>query len=189
MCAQGSKLVGSVMGNNSYVGAGCAIEDSLVLGNDYYTNDKTRAQSRDKGESALGIGARRAPAALPVMAQRVRLAGRELPSGQHDACALLTIYHIPASGTCVHEEQVSRTTMTCINICESAVATGPAVPLRDFQARIASQVCMTGFAKVLRALLAGLRRGELRDQGGGHRRQCVHRLKCAHHQRGRRHRC
>ena len=56
-CLQGSKVVGSVMGNNSYVGDGCSIEDSLVLGNDYYTNDKTRAQSRDKGESALGIGA------------------------------------------------------------------------------------------------------------------------------------
>lgn len=60
--AQGSKLVGCVIGNNSYVGAGCTIEDSLVLGNDYYTNDKTRAQSLEKGESALGIGARsRAP--------------------------------------------------------------------------------------------------------------------------------
>lgn len=56
--AQGSRIAGCVMGNNSYVGAGCTIEDSLVLGNDYYTNDKTRAQSLEKGESALGIGAR-----------------------------------------------------------------------------------------------------------------------------------
>ena len=55
---QGSRLNGCVMGNNSYVGAGCSLEASLVLGNDYYTNDKTRAQSLEKGESALGIGAR-----------------------------------------------------------------------------------------------------------------------------------
>ena len=55
---QGSRLSGCVMGNNSYVGAGCTLESSLVLGNDYYTNDKTRAQSLEKGESALGIGAR-----------------------------------------------------------------------------------------------------------------------------------
>ena len=45
-----------MIGNNSYIGEGCAIEKSLVLGNDYYTNEKTRAASIEKGESALGIG-------------------------------------------------------------------------------------------------------------------------------------
>ena len=33
------------------------LEKSLVLGNDYYTNEKTRAASLEKGESALGVGA------------------------------------------------------------------------------------------------------------------------------------
>lgn len=53
---QGSKILGCVLGNNSYVGNGCTLEKTLVLGNDYYTNDKTRAASLEKGESALGIG-------------------------------------------------------------------------------------------------------------------------------------
>lgn len=53
---QGSKVTGCVIGNNSYIGKGCTIEKTLVLGNDYYTNDKTRALSHEKGESALGIG-------------------------------------------------------------------------------------------------------------------------------------
>lgn len=53
---QGSKISGCVLGNNSYVGEGCILEQTLVLGNDYYTNDKTRAASLEKGESALGIG-------------------------------------------------------------------------------------------------------------------------------------
>ncbi len=48
--------MGCVLGNNSYVGQGCTLEKTLVLGNDYYTNDKTRAASLEKGESALGIG-------------------------------------------------------------------------------------------------------------------------------------
>ncbi|KAK9914771.1 hypothetical protein WJX75_000324 [Coccomyxa subellipsoidea] len=54
---RGSKISGCVLGNNSYVGEGCILEQTLVLGNDYYTNDKTRAASLEKGESALGIGA------------------------------------------------------------------------------------------------------------------------------------
>ncbi|BDA43485.1 Glucose-1-phosphate adenylyltransferase [Coccomyxa sp. Obi] len=54
---RGSKILGCVLGNNSYVGQGCTLEKTLVLGNDYYTNDKTRAASLEKGESALGIGA------------------------------------------------------------------------------------------------------------------------------------
>lgn len=45
-----------MIGNNSYIGEGCTLEKSLVLGNDYYTNEKTRAASIEKGESALGIG-------------------------------------------------------------------------------------------------------------------------------------
>ncbi len=53
---QGSTIRGCVLGNNTYVGEGCTLEQTLVLGNDYYTNDKTRAASLEKGESALGIG-------------------------------------------------------------------------------------------------------------------------------------
>jgi len=53
---QGSTILGCVIGNNSFVGEGCTLEQTLVLGNDYYTNDKTRAASLEKGESALGIG-------------------------------------------------------------------------------------------------------------------------------------
>ena len=53
---QGSKICGCVIGNNSFIGEGCTVEKSLVLGNDYYTNEKTRAASREKGESALGVG-------------------------------------------------------------------------------------------------------------------------------------
>ena len=45
-----------MIGNNTYIGEGCTVEKSLVLGNDYYTNEKTRAASIEKGESALGIG-------------------------------------------------------------------------------------------------------------------------------------
>ncbi len=45
-----------MIGNNSYIGEGCTVEKSLVLGNDYYTNEKTRAASIEKGESALGVG-------------------------------------------------------------------------------------------------------------------------------------
>ncbi|CAK0781127.1 hypothetical protein CVIRNUC_005292 [Coccomyxa viridis] len=51
-----SKILGCVIGNNSYIGEGCVLEKSLVLGNDYYTNEKTRAASLEKGESALGVG-------------------------------------------------------------------------------------------------------------------------------------
>jgi hypothetical protein len=54
---QGSKLSGCVVGINSYIGRGSTLENTLVLGNDYYTNDKSRALSLEKGESALGIGA------------------------------------------------------------------------------------------------------------------------------------
>lgn len=53
---QGSTILGCVIGNNTFVGEGCRLEQTLVLGNDYYTNDKTRAASLEKEESALGIG-------------------------------------------------------------------------------------------------------------------------------------
>ena len=53
---QSSKILGCVIGNNSYIGEGCTVEKSLDLGNDYYTNEKTRAASIEKGESALGVG-------------------------------------------------------------------------------------------------------------------------------------
>jgi len=63
---QNSKIYGCVIGNNSYVGDGCNIERTLVLGNDYYTNHKTRAASVVKGESALGIGAASSSASLAL---------------------------------------------------------------------------------------------------------------------------
>ena len=55
--AQGSKFSGCVIGCNSYVGEGCELINTLVLGNDTYTNDASRAASREKGEVVLGIGA------------------------------------------------------------------------------------------------------------------------------------
>ena len=39
-----------MIGNNSYIGEGCVLEKSLVLGNDYYTNEKTRAASLEKAD-------------------------------------------------------------------------------------------------------------------------------------------
>ena len=46
-----------MIGNNIYVGEGCTIEDALLLSNDFYTNDASRAVSRAKGEAVLGVGA------------------------------------------------------------------------------------------------------------------------------------
>ena len=46
-----------MVGCNSYIGEGCEIVDSIILGNDTYTNDRSRAASRKKGEVVLGIGA------------------------------------------------------------------------------------------------------------------------------------
>ena len=53
---QGSNINGCVIGCNSYVGQGAYLEDSLIMGNDNYTNDKERAAARQRGESVLGIG-------------------------------------------------------------------------------------------------------------------------------------
>ncbi|KAK9844020.1 hypothetical protein WJX81_002055 [Elliptochloris bilobata] len=52
----GSTIRGCVVGNNIYVGEGCNIEDSLLLSNDFYTNDSSRAVSRAKGEAVMGVG-------------------------------------------------------------------------------------------------------------------------------------
>jgi glucose-1-phosphate adenylyltransferase len=52
----GSTIRGSVIGCNTYVAKGCHIENSLIMGNDNYTNDRMRAEARAMGESVLGIG-------------------------------------------------------------------------------------------------------------------------------------
>ena len=44
------------MGCNSYIGEGCQVSETVILGNDTYTNDASRAASRKKGEVVLGIG-------------------------------------------------------------------------------------------------------------------------------------
>jgi hypothetical protein len=44
------------VGCNSYVGRGCDIQETIILGNDSYTNEASRALSRKKGEVVLGIG-------------------------------------------------------------------------------------------------------------------------------------
>lgn len=53
---QGSKLHNVIVGCNSYVGEGCDISKTVILGNETYTNDSSRAASRKKGETVLGIG-------------------------------------------------------------------------------------------------------------------------------------
>lgn len=55
--AQGSYIKGSVIGCNSFVANGCHIEDSLLMGNDNYSNDRERERARQQGLSVLGIGA------------------------------------------------------------------------------------------------------------------------------------
>ena len=60
---QGSNINGCVIGCNSYVGQGAYLEDSLIMGNDNYTNDKERLAARQRGESVLGIGEYGGPAA------------------------------------------------------------------------------------------------------------------------------
>ena len=47
-----------MIGNNIYIGEGCNLEGALLLSNDFYTNDASRAVSRAKGEAVLGVGAR-----------------------------------------------------------------------------------------------------------------------------------
>ena len=53
---QGSNLRSVIVGCNSYIGEGCSISDTVILGNDTYTNDSSRTASRKKGEVVLGIG-------------------------------------------------------------------------------------------------------------------------------------
>ena len=56
---QGSTIKNCIIGCNSYVGQGCKISETIVLGNDNYTNDTSRTASRKKGEAVLGIGEHR----------------------------------------------------------------------------------------------------------------------------------
>jgi glucose-1-phosphate adenylyltransferase len=61
LVGEGSILMGStlrtcIVGSNSYIGRGCDIQDTIILGNDSYTNEASRALSRKKGEVVLGIG-------------------------------------------------------------------------------------------------------------------------------------
>lgn len=53
---QGSYIKGSVVGCNTFVSNGCHIEDSLLMGNDNYTNDRERDRAHQQGLSVLGIG-------------------------------------------------------------------------------------------------------------------------------------
>lgn len=53
---QGSILSNSVLGCNAFIDNDCTIENSLIMGNDTYTNEPSRRRSREKGEVVLGIG-------------------------------------------------------------------------------------------------------------------------------------
>lgn len=53
---QGSSIKGSVIGCNSFVAKGCHIEDTLLMGNDNYSNDRERERARSQGLSVLGVG-------------------------------------------------------------------------------------------------------------------------------------
>ena len=55
---QHSHIKGSVIGCNSFVANGCEIEESMLMGNDNYSNDKDRARARAQGLSVIGIGKR-----------------------------------------------------------------------------------------------------------------------------------
>ena len=54
--SQGSYIKGSVIGCNTFIANGCHIEDSLLMGNDNYSNDRERERARQQGLSVLGIG-------------------------------------------------------------------------------------------------------------------------------------
>jgi glucose-1-phosphate adenylyltransferase len=45
-----------VLGVRSFIGEGCNIEDSIVMGSDYYETDEQRKTNVDKGRPHLGIG-------------------------------------------------------------------------------------------------------------------------------------
>ena len=53
---QGSTLNTCIVGCNSYIGKGSDLSDSIIMGNNAYTNEASRAASRKKGEAVLGIG-------------------------------------------------------------------------------------------------------------------------------------
>lgn len=53
---QGSTLNNCIVGCNAYIGKGCDLTDTILLGNDMYTNETSRKASRRKGEVVLGIG-------------------------------------------------------------------------------------------------------------------------------------
>jgi len=51
-----SKLRNVVIGSNCFVDAGCQIDDTVLMGNQFYLNDSARAAARQAGEAVLGIG-------------------------------------------------------------------------------------------------------------------------------------
>ncbi|KAK9794930.1 hypothetical protein WJX73_010196 [Symbiochloris irregularis] len=53
---RGSVLNGCVVGCNTFVGPGCELENTLLMGNDGYNNDALREEFRRKGEPIVGIG-------------------------------------------------------------------------------------------------------------------------------------
>lgn len=53
---QGSNIRGCVIGCNTFIAKGCHLEDSMLMGNDNYTNDRERVRAREQGMSVLGIG-------------------------------------------------------------------------------------------------------------------------------------
>lgn len=51
-----STLRNVVLGSNCFVDSGCLIEDTILMGNGFITNEKARAEARKAGEPVLGIG-------------------------------------------------------------------------------------------------------------------------------------
>jgi glucose-1-phosphate adenylyltransferase len=51
-----SKLRNVVLGSNAFIDAGCTVEDSVLMGNTFYQNDRAREETRKAGEPVLGIG-------------------------------------------------------------------------------------------------------------------------------------
>ena len=73
---QGSYIKGSVIGCNTFVGNGCHIEDTLLMGNDNYSNDRERERARSQGLSVLGIGELIAATSPPFPPGPLLLLGR-----------------------------------------------------------------------------------------------------------------
>ena len=72
LTVQGSYIKGSVIGCNTFVSSGCHIEDSLMMGNDNYTNDRERERARQQGLSVLGIGTQTHQVASTSNMQRIQ---------------------------------------------------------------------------------------------------------------------